>query len=316
MGNPTDPTQMLMQQAQTSLQNPLAQPVPQPQGGIDQGVHPVIAAIIKALSGGAQSYGWTGIPPEQRIQRQHMEQQKAETMARMAQTGAYQEGELGIRRDLATTAGRNADTKAGELSRKQSWDEFKQSMQKQQEEDKVEHNKAIEALAQGRIDEASRHNDTYLQSVKNHYQAAEQNVGLGYGKLAVQQDLANILRYRSQLEATTVQQRGTENGVKAQLELSKMESDHWLQGLLGSGGMPSAQQSVQQALPMPGAAQPNPSQGIPGVSPGGAPATGSPPTTSLPAPPATNKIQAKKNQQSPQPVMTFGRKPDGSIGPQ
>jgi hypothetical protein len=294
MGNPLqslfwqDPNQAMMGQATQAMNNPIAQPAPAPGGQIDPSIHPVIAKIIQDLAGGAQAYGWTGQSPQERVERTQMQQQKAETLARMAQTGAYQTGELGIRQQLADTANKNATTKATDVARKQTWDEFKQGMAKQQEADKVDHNKAIEALGQGRIDEASRRNDAYLESVKNRYQVAEQNVGLGYGKLAVQQDLANIMRYRSSLEAISTSQRGTDMGIKATQEMAKMESDHWLQSMLGMGGVGASQGAVQQAVPLPGATQPNMNPGAPPAAPGASPAPNIPP----------NKVNAKRSQKA------------------
>src|ERR1700687_3847980 len=75
------PAQDTMNMAMSAMNNPLAQAVPQSPGIIDPTQHPVVAALIKLLSGAAQAYGWTGQPPEQRLQRQQMEQQKAEAMA-------------------------------------------------------------------------------------------------------------------------------------------------------------------------------------------------------------------------------------------
>lgn len=289
MGNTPDISTALsqiLQQSGGALSSPF-QPTPKTAGGgIDPSAHPVLAKVIQGLSNAAGAYGWTAMSPQEREQRTQMEQQKAETMARLGQTGVYQQGELEYRKSLADVAARNAATREGELGRKVSFDEFRQGMMKQQEEDKVNHNKAIEALQQGRIDEASRRNDAYLESVKNRYQVAEQNVGLGYGKLAVQEDLANILRYRSQLEAISTQQRGTDMGIKATQELAKMESDHWIQNLLGMGGVPTSQGAVQQAVPLPGAIAPT----------AGAPA--SQPTAPLP-PPAPNKAEAKRRQKTP-----------------
>lgn len=82
--NTPGPTGPLMNMAQQTLQNPAASAVPQPQGGIDAGVHPVVAGLIKLLANAAQSYGWTSMPPQQRMEAQNMEQQKAEAMARIS----------------------------------------------------------------------------------------------------------------------------------------------------------------------------------------------------------------------------------------
>lgn len=294
-----DQNNALMQQSQQTMNNPMTGGVPQPSPISGIANHPVIQAIVQGLAHAMQNIGFAGAAPEQRLAGQQMENQKAETMARLAQTGAYQMGSLGISQQKADTGDVNAATRLKDVNRRMSMDEFTQGMRQQVEADKVEHNKALEALGQGRIDESAKRNDAYLQSVKNRYEIAEQNVGLGAGKLAVQQDLANILRYRSALEGVSVAQRGTQQGVQAEQELAKMETDHWLQNLVGMGGFPRAQGAVNSAVPLPGATTPT------GTAPSAGPALGGPPeapTTAAPVqtPKATNKIQAKRNQKQSQ----------------
>jgi hypothetical protein len=71
--------------AYSSMNSPAAQTVPQPSGVIDSSLHPALAKIISIIANAAQSYGWTSMPPQQRMQAQEMEQQKAEAMARLGQ---------------------------------------------------------------------------------------------------------------------------------------------------------------------------------------------------------------------------------------
>jgi hypothetical protein len=82
----------MMNAAQSSLSNPMASSVPSAGGTIDPSVHPVVAAIIKALAGGAGAYGWTSMPPQQRLEAQNLEAQKAEAMSRIG----LQQQQLGL----------------------------------------------------------------------------------------------------------------------------------------------------------------------------------------------------------------------------
>jgi hypothetical protein len=75
-----------MQQAQTSMQNPMAQPVPSGGGIPNIAQYPVIQKIIQGLGQIASSYGWTGQTPQERLERTQMEQQKAEALARLSQS--------------------------------------------------------------------------------------------------------------------------------------------------------------------------------------------------------------------------------------
>jgi hypothetical protein len=128
----------LMTQAAGMFSNPNAAAVPpQSQGSIDPMQHPVIKAIIQALSQGAQNFSQTAMDPRERMQRQEMEAQKAEALGRLGisqqqvglegqrvgieqrranteaqgvkQTGEYQRGELGIRGKEAATSQQRAD---------------------------------------------------------------------------------------------------------------------------------------------------------------------------------------------------------------
>jgi len=103
------PSNPLMGMAMQSMQNPNAQAVPPAQGGIDAGTHPVIASILKALAGGMQSFGSSGMGPQERVQRQQMEQEKAQAMAQLAQG---QQG-LGIKQQEANTQQAGQQSEAG-----------------------------------------------------------------------------------------------------------------------------------------------------------------------------------------------------------
>lgn len=82
---PPNPMQGLMQQAQTSMQNPASSGVPQPGaiGGLEN--HPIVKMIGQALAKAMQNIGFAGAAPQQRLEGQEMENQKAQAMARIAQ---------------------------------------------------------------------------------------------------------------------------------------------------------------------------------------------------------------------------------------
>jgi len=111
MGGMNPLIQSLLGQAQQTLGAPMGQPVPQFAGSINALQHPIAQALIKAIAQGAQSYGWTAMMPEERLKRTELQQQKGEALARLAETGAYQEGMLGVRQGQLGVAQENADTR-------------------------------------------------------------------------------------------------------------------------------------------------------------------------------------------------------------
>lgn len=81
MATPPNP---MMAQAQQALQSPMTSAVPQTSPIEQLANHPVIQALIKSLSAGAQGFGWSAMYPQERTQRTELEQQKAEAMGRLA----------------------------------------------------------------------------------------------------------------------------------------------------------------------------------------------------------------------------------------
>lgn len=146
MGGTPNP---MMQQAMGMMSNPNAQAVPQAQPGIiDPAKHHIIAAIINALASGASGFSQTSMDPRERMQRQEMDAQKAEAMARLGgeqqrigieqqranteqqgvtQTGEYQRGELGESSKRTAILGREADT--GKQRADQSYEVEKKRLQ-------------------------------------------------------------------------------------------------------------------------------------------------------------------------------------------
>jgi hypothetical protein len=169
----TTPANPLMTQAAGMFANPNAAAVPPaPQGVIDPMQHPVIKAIIQALSQGAQNYSMTAMDPRERLQRQEMDAQKAEALARLGisqqqlglegqrvgieqqratteakgveQTGAYQRGELGIRGKEAAISQQRADQEHQDRI-------AEHELRSKQLEEDIRYHKAETQTAQGRL---------------------------------------------------------------------------------------------------------------------------------------------------------------------
>ncbi len=72
-------------QAQAAFSNPAASTVPaaNPIAGLAN--HPMVKSILDALASAASAYGWTSMPPQQRLEAQNLEAQKAEAMAKLSQ---------------------------------------------------------------------------------------------------------------------------------------------------------------------------------------------------------------------------------------
>src|SRR4029077_7110948 len=122
---------------------------------------------------------------------------------------------------MADVAGQKADIA-------QQTADFQKQFKPLQLAERAQHDQAMEALGQGRIDVAQQRADGYIQSVKNRYDVAEKQLGLGAGKLAVSEDIANIANYRAQLMATALNTADANKRAEALTAVSKLESDHWI----------------------------------------------------------------------------------------
>jgi hypothetical protein len=279
-----NPIAGMMQQAQQSLSNPIAQTVPQPQGIIDPSQHPVIGAILKALSGAAQSYGWTSMPPEQRLQAQQMEQQKAETMARMAQTAAYQQGELGYRRDMADVAQQNANSRQQDVASKEEQRKTANDIRQQQVDLATDKNEWMKEMASGRLDAAKTRISNQAAQFEKTFKLRAQQVGIEQAKLELTQQGLDIKKGFLDLAGVAMQQRGTAEGMNAVLKLQGLAYEHPV--LSQVFGLDDVTKAVGEAK----------GAGIPGVA-----GAATPPTTGAPiqTPAPTNKVDAKRRQKAP-----------------
>lgn len=293
----------LMQLAQQSMQGPMNQPVPQMGGQIDPMQHPIVAGIIRALASAAQTAGWTGMMPQERMERQQMQQQKAETLANLASTQAYREGMLGYRGgELGVQQGglgvkqEEAGIKQGQLGLAQQKEGFEENLKNAQlslAQDANQWKKDLAsgnlALAQQRIFNQADQFEQRLQQVKD---LQSRGLDIRAYQAAIAQQMIPIREGMLQLGQTTLAQRGTVAGIQAETKLQQFSLEHpILTSMFGLGDLTQMAGQAQQA-PMPG------------VGPSPAPVTGQPPPGAAPAnPPALaapaggGKLGAKKAQQ-------------------
>lgn len=285
--NTPSPTGPLMNMAQQTLQNPAASAVPSPQGGVDAGVHPVVAGLIKLLANAAQSYGWTSMPPQQRMEAQNMESQKAETMARLAQTGAYQQGELETRRALADTADERAKTYAKNVESEAESRKVQNAIKQQALTLATDKNEWQKEMASGRLDQAKTRISNQAKQFEQSFKLRAQQVGIEQAKLELAEQGMGIKQGFLELAKTALNQKGTTEGVNTITKLQSLAFEHPI--LSQVFGLDDVSSIVGESR----------GSGMPGVSPGGAP-----PTTGtvapLPAAPLpNNKVNAKRNQKTP-----------------
>lgn len=289
MSTPANPIAAMMNTAQQSLQNPMASPVPQPSGGIDSSVHPVIGAIIKALSNAAGSYGWTSMPPQQRLEAQNLESQKAETMARMAQTAAYQQGELETRRQQADTAEDRAKSYADSVKSQAAARETANQIKQQMADLAKEKSDWQKDMAQGRLDQAKTRISNQAAQFEKTYKLRAQQVGIEQAKLELTEQGMGIKQGFLDLARTALSQKGTAEGLNTITKLQGLAYEHpILSQVFGLDDVTKAVSESQGA-------------GIPGVGASAPPTVGAP-TTAPVQTPAPNKIGAKQRQRNPAPA--------------
>jgi hypothetical protein len=279
--------QSMMGQAQTAMSNPMGQAVPQGGGLIDVLKHPLVGAIVKALAQAAQSYGWTAMQPSERLERTQLNQQKAETLSRLAMTGAEQginldikQGQLGVNQQRANTAEQRAVT-AEELAK------FRMQFEPQQQAERQRHNEAMEALRQKDITRSYAAINNEMDMAKLRYDAAMKELGPKWAEIEVQDNRNNIMEYIGQLQGVARQQENTEIGQNAQRALGDMQTKAWFQAITGSTGIQTlggAAQGVASSLPQIPAA---PTLVQPSI----------PPNVGAPTP--QNKAAAKSKQKAP-----------------
>lgn len=285
-------TGQLMQAAQSAMNAPAGQPVPTPPqgGGLDAGMHPMIAKIIQGLSQAAQSFGWTAMQPQERLQRTELNQNKAATLAQLANTGTmnqsmidYRTGELARQKQDADTRRANEESEAQNREAQQRINQSKLTLAQDE-------NTWKQATAQGHLDVAHAALEQRAKQFEEMLQVRVKQVGIDQAKMELGQEANAIKAGMLDVARQSLAQKGTIQGAQMQEKISSWDKDHWALGsIFGTlkddlGGLSGMNQS-SGASGLPGVtnvaptAQPTPT-GVPvvpgksttskGGSPGGA----------------------------------------------
>jgi len=282
--------QSLLGQSQQAMNAPMGQPVPQGGGPINALQHPLVAGITKAIANAAQSYGWTAMMPQERLERTQLQQQKAEALSRLGLAGTEAEMNFGIRQQLAN----QGEEKVGILQQRANTAE---EMAKVQKERADAYDRAVNAradydktalqirqqLGQGRIDEAykalAEKADDFTRKLEQDRDIAKQNIGI---KQTHQNTYQQYVEMLGQIRTAAVQQNNTRIAEQAQQKLAEIQSKNWVQDLFGMAG-PATATGAAQAVGMP--------QGLPSIA--------QPPSTTPNVTRPTNKGQAKAGPPKP-----------------
>jgi len=289
-GNSMAPmVQQLMGQSQQAMNNPMGQAVPQGGGLIDALKHPMVAGLIKAIAQIAQSGGWTAMMPQERLERTQLNQQKAESLSRLAETGAYQGGSLDIRqqgadinKQKANTGDVNAATKAEDVASKGDL----RDAQIQNLTDKLQlaqdRNEWQKAMASGRLDIAHQMLDQKASQFDEKMKLAIQKYGLDKAKVNLSSEGMGIKEGFLDLARTALSQKGTEQGLQVLTKLQQLAIEYPAMSYVV--GLDDINKMIGESA----------GSGMPGVAPmSPTPAQATP--TGVPAP--QNKASAKKQQQ-------------------
>lgn len=291
----------MMQQSQQAMNVPTGQAVPQasPLQGLAQ--HPLVQALIKGIANAAQSYGWTAMQPQERLERTQLQQQKAETLAKLAETGAYQGANIDVRNRAQDTNAAKQVTNEGKLDLagktfdlKEAKQTFDQGMAQSKLSLAQDANEWKKDIAQGRLSQGA---DRILNQAQQFQEKLDQMRDLQTRGLDIRQYQADIQAQMVpirqgllELGQTALSQRGTIEGAQAQSKIQQFTIEHpIMSSILGLDDINKLAGQAGQA-PIPGVA---PTQGPPA---GGAPPSAAPPNVGAP----TNaKAQAKANQKKP-----------------
>jgi hypothetical protein len=283
----------LMQQSQQTLQSPMAQTTPQGGGSIDPTQHPVIAALIKALSGGMQSYGWSAMQPDERLQRQALEQKKAETLGSLASTSAYREGELANRATLADVAQQNAFTRAKAQQSEADNLKFNQELNTRKLSLAQDQNDWKKDIASGNLANAHARIDQRASQFEQMFQLRAKQVGIEQAKLELGEEANQIRAGMVDVARQSLSQRGTMEGAQLQEKVGSWDKEHWILSSLfgGLGDISSMNQNTANA-----------------PTPGVAPMAPTPPPNPLGIPTVPPKVGAKQRQQGGGQAAPSGQK--------
>jgi len=279
--------QSLMGQSQQALNAPMGQPVPaaNPIAGLAQ--HPIVQALIKGIGQMAQGYGWTAMMPQEREERTQMQQQKAESLARLAETGAYQEGMLGIRGQQANTQQQRAESYGQNVESQADYRKAQEQNMQDRTQILQDANDWKKEMAAGRLDKAQQMIDQKATQFEQKLALQNKQFGLDKTKVELSGEGLAIKQGMLDLAKTALAQRGTVEGAQAMSKIQQFKIEHpimsqfmdmsdldQLIGSSGGAGVPG----VAPVAPTP--VQPTPT-GVPGV---------------VPKPSTTGKANAKRQQ--------------------
>jgi hypothetical protein len=302
----------LMGQSQQAMNAPMGQPVApaNPLAGLAQ--HPLVQGLLKAVAQMAQSYGWTAMMPQERLERTQMQQQKGEALSRLAETGAYQEGMLGIRgqqlginQQKADTGQQRADTAEKAQASLADFRKFEQQNMQDKLALATDANQWKQEMAAGRLDKAQQMIDQKATQFEQKIALAQKQFGLEETKTALQGEGIGIKQGMLDLAKTALAQKGTVEGAQAMSKIQQFKIEHPIL---------SQFMDMSDLDQLTGAAA---GVGLPGVAPV-APTPVQPTPTGIPQPgPATpkNKAQAKKQQAAPAGGATHVYVPGQGIQP-
>lgn len=310
-----DSTSTMLQQAMARMANPASNTIPQPPQMAPPGAsHPLLRNIMSALGTGLQNFGYGAGTGAQQANNQEIEAKKAETMANLASTQAWHEGQLGLGQQKVGVAEQRAQTAEQAVQNAQRRiDAYKELGQKR--------NDILQAKSEWEKDIATGNLDNATNKVAQQYQEFQQGLqqkkdlfttDMDYKNLALES--GNYFKQAAQdIMKTALAQGGTAKAAEVMQKAAGTGLEHYMQDFLGS--VPSGQNIMQQAQGsgMPGVAPPAGAPGTPSPQPTGAtppmPGAGAPPMPPSQVSPnrsvvtPENKANAKKPKPSAAPKI-------------
>lgn len=275
----------ILQQAIQRLNTTPFQPTPSTGAGqIDPSQHPILAKVLGTLANSAQSFGWTAMPPQERLERTQMEQQKAETMARLAQAGVAQEQTAAWRQSEAETARERAQSYEENVQRQKERDKTQADIAQHRIQVQQDMVNVRKALGDGRLQVAHAQLTQRAQQFEQMFKLRAQQVGIEQAKLELMEQGNMIKQGFLDVARGALSQRGTVEGAQVVEKLQTLQLEHpFLSQIFGLSDVADAVGQSRGA-------------GIPGV-----PTTGAQtPTATAPLPsPATPNKTGKVNLPNP-----------------
>lgn len=265
----------VLRQAMQSMQTTPFGPTPSPSGVIDPNVHPAIAKIIGTLAQMGQAYGWSNMTGQERTERTQLEQQKAETMARLAQAGVAQEQTAAWRGEQAETARQRAASYEENVQRQKERDKTQADIARSRVDVQQEMVDVRKALGEGRLDVAHKTLTMRASQFEQMFKLRAQQVGIEQAKLELMEQGNMIKQGFLGVAQSALSQRGTVEGANIAQKLQTLQLEHpILSQIIGLDDVAGLVSSSRGA-------------GIPAVPGAGAQPTG--PTAPIPAAPLPNK---------------------------